>query len=117
MFSLVVSFVLAAATGQQDAVAPEDRSGRSRQARCKIDGGHLQKCRFTPLFGDGSFNIELADGNEYRLVVRGDDASGFVVMGPEKRIRLWWQYHRSKQDRACWVTDEKLGSPQSICAY
>ena len=117
MLEFAVSLALAAALGQGDAVAPEDRSGRSREAQCRIDSGSREKCRFTPLFGDGSFNIELPDGNEYRVVVRGEDAWAFVVMGPQKRIRLWWKYHRSAEDRACWVTDDKLGMPHSICAY
>jgi hypothetical protein len=42
-----------------DAVSKVDRSGPSRQAKCQVDSEPVQSCRFTPLFGDGSFNIEL----------------------------------------------------------
>src|SRR4030095_4870087 len=115
---LLASFFVA--TVAPDAVSPEDRSGPSRQAKCKIDHDPLVRCRFTPLFGDGSFNIELPEGRELRIVVEGERGWLFIPMGPEQRVRILTGYHRDKADRACWVTDDPRdaslpGPPDSIC--
>jgi hypothetical protein len=105
-----------ASAAMPDAVAPEDRSGPSRQARCRIGDGPMQPCRFTPLFGDGSFNIELPDG-EYRMIVEGDRGDAFAVFGPEKRVPLLWSYRRDPADGACWVSESPDSEPSRICAY
>ena len=105
-----------------DAVSPEDRSGPSREARCKIDQNPVVQCRFTPLFGDGSFNIELPEGRELRIVVDGERGWLFIPVSAEQRVRILTGYHRDKGDRACWVTDDPRdaflpGPPDSICVY
>ena len=87
--SAVLALLALAASGPSvEGVASEDRSGPSRWARCRIDGKPVSKCRFTPLFGDGSFNIRLKGVDELRVVVSGDSASVFEVFGPEKRVAL-----------------------------
>jgi hypothetical protein len=114
---MLATFVLLLAlSGPADSIAPEDRSGPTRPARCEIDGKPARPCQFTPLFGDGSFDILLADRQQYRVVIDGEHASVFVVMGPQKRVPLTWPYHRDAVRRACWVTDAD-DSPQSICVY
>lgn len=104
-------------TMKADSVAAEDRSGATRDARCRIDDEPVETCRFTPLFGDGSFNIALARDREYRLIVDGERGHLFVVFGPEHRVPLMWGYHRDRADRACWVADEPGHEPERICAY
>lgn len=99
-----------------EAVASEDRSGPSRPARCRIGDGAVQPCTFTPLFGDGSFDIELAD-RELRVVVRGQQGTAFEVFGPERRVRMEWHYRRDPSDPACWVADLPNSEPSRICAY
>ena len=111
--------MLAAAT--PDPVAKEDRSGPSRQATCRTDNDPKVRCRFTPLFGDGSFNIELPKGRELRIVVYGERGWLFVPLSPERRARMGG-YHRDRNDRACWVADEPKdsalpGPPDKICVY
>ena len=98
-------------------VASEDRSGPSREANCRIDDKPMQRCLFTPLFGDGSFEIELNADRALRVVVDSARASVFEVFGPEKRVRLMWRYHRDPLHCACWVTDMTDVEPRSICVY
>jgi hypothetical protein len=105
-----------------DSVSADDRSGPSRHVKCQLDNGPAQPCRFTPLFGDGSFNIELEKGRELRIVVDGERGWLFVPVSPEQRIRILNGYHRDEVDRACWVADgvrdEALaGPPNRICVY
>lgn len=105
-----------------DAVSKEDRSGPSRRVKCQLDNDPVQPCRFTPLFGDGSFNIELKKGRELRIVVDGERGWLFVPITPEQRVRMLNGYHRDKTDRACWVTDDPRdetlpGPPDRICVY
>lgn len=119
---IILLALIFVATLAPDAVSPEDRSGSSRQARCKIDNDSLVPCRFTPLFRDGSFNIELPKGRELRIVVDGERGWLFIPMSPEQRVRILTGYHRAKVDRACWVTDDPRdkslpGPPDSICVY
>ena len=107
------------ATLTPDAVSPEDRSGPSRQVKCRLDNGIVEPCRFTPLFGDGSFNIELNEGRELRIVVDGERGWLFVALTPDRRVPMG-SFHRDEKDRACWVADEPLSltrPPDRICAY
>ena len=105
-----------------DAVSGVDRSGPSRQARCKIDNEPVRSCRFTPLFGDGSFNIELGPRRQLRLVISEERALLFVGIAPDKQIRTDVVLHRDRRDRACWVADvtrdlRVAGPPNRICVY
>jgi hypothetical protein len=108
-----------AAAPLRDHVTKGDRSGPPRRARCRIGAGPVQPCIFTPLFGDGSFNIEPKDGNDLRVVRDGDHAWVFSVFGPNKRVPVGGTYHRDKADRACWVADAPNSEPDPgrICAY
>lgn len=117
-----LSAVLLLLAHQIDAVSDEDRSGPSRQARCKIDNEQMRRCRFTPLFGDGSFNIELGPRRQLRLVIFDGRALLFVGIDPDKQIRTDVALHRDRVDRACWVADvqrdlREAGPPNRICVY
>lgn len=115
--------LLLLALGQPvDAVSEVDRSVPSRRAKCQIDSDPVQPCRFTPLFGDGSFNIELSPRRQLRLVISDGRALLFVGVAPDKQIRTDVVLHRDQRDRACWVADAKrdlslAGPPNRICVY
>lgn len=113
---LLAALTLATLTAP-DEVAPEDRSGPSRQARCKIDDGPARRCRFTPLFGDGSFNIEVGRDQEWRIVVDGHLGHLFEVAGPTKRAPVWGNYRRDAVKHACWLRTGSGDGPRSICVY
>lgn len=121
--SLAFSMLLAALS--PDAVASVDRSGPSRRARCRLDNAPIQRCRFTPLFGDGSFNIELSPERQLRLVRGGAEERAylFVPIAPDKQIRMFDTFRRDHRDRACWVSEAKRigpkneGPPSRICVY
>ncbi len=105
-----------------EAVAKVDRSGPTRLVRCRIDSEPVQNCRFTPLFGDGSFHIELNKRRQLRLVMSGESALLFVGISPDRQIRTEVVLHRDKIDRACWVAGnprglKPSGPPNRICAY
>ena len=80
----------------------------------------MQTCRFTPLFGDGSFNIELSADRQLRLVLGDEHALLFVGIAPDKQVRTDVMLHRDQKDRACWVADvirdlSVAGPPNRIC--
>lgn len=93
---------------------PAEKRGSTRQAACRIDDEPEQECAFTPLFGDGSFDIDMPD-RQLRLIVDGDEAAAFEVIGA-RRIPLPGLMRRDSKDRACWVAqDQELGL-QRVCA-
>jgi len=100
-------------------VARVDRSGPSRIATCQIDRGPQSRCVFTPLFGDGSFQVDLdgTDARSLRVVLDGHKARAFEVFGPAKFVAMLWTYHRDPTRPACWITDTKDVETQSICAF
>ncbi|PKP93381.1 MAG: hypothetical protein CVT77_05865 [Alphaproteobacteria bacterium HGW-Alphaproteobacteria-16] len=118
MFATLIALTLSATTQDVTTVSQEDRSGASRRAACQIDGTARQNCVFTPLFGDGSFQIDLSDDTAYRIVIDEPGvASVFSVFGPDNRIPLMWSYRRDSAKPACWVTDTADVSPRAICVY
>ncbi len=94
-------------------VAPDERSGRSRQIRCRVGDMAETACTFTPLFGDGSFQLD-GPGVAVRMII--DDGTGYLfeVFGPERRTAVGGAYIRNTRDRACWVATE--GGPSPVCA-
>lgn len=100
----------------QPLVAAYDRSGPSRRATCRIDDGPARRCIFTPLFGDGGFQIDLPD-RALRVVVAGERARVFEVFGPEKRVQVAATFRRDAVRRACWVSGRGDSDPRSICAF
>jgi hypothetical protein len=122
MLEAIAASILLFAQGPGDAVSAADRSGPSRRARCRLDGEPERSCRFTPLFGDGSFNIELGPQRQLRLVLDGERAHLFVPITPDQRVRMSGTYRRNERDRACWVSEGEpaptgAGPPHSICVY
>jgi hypothetical protein len=99
-----------------DTVAKEDRSGPTMQAQCQIGDEAVRLCRFTRVFGDGSFDIELPD-RELRLVVDGDRGNLFEVFGPERMVLLPSRYHRDTVHPACWLSNVAGSDPGRICVY
>ena len=117
-----LAVLLLALSQPVDAVSEADRSGPSRQAKCQIDNEPAQSCRFTPLFRDGSFNIELGPRRQLRVVVSEERALLFVGIDPDKQVRTDVVLHRDQRDRACWVADfprdlTVAGPPNRICVY
>lgn len=92
----------------------EERRGRSRQARCRIGDEPEQPCTFTPVFGDGSFDIEMPD-RQLRLIVDGEEAAPFEVIG-QRRIPIPGLLRRDPADRACWVAQDADAGLSRVCA-
>lgn len=117
MLTSLLALALTASGQLGDGVPKQDRSGPPRQAHCRIDGEPVQRCVFTPVFGDGSFDIKLNGDRELRVMIDGTNASVFEVLGPQKRVPLMWRYRRDPADQACWVSDRQSVSPKTICVY
>lgn len=94
-------------------VAADERSGRSREVRCRVGEMAETTCTFTPLFGDGSFQLD-GPGVAVRLII--DDGTGYLfeVFGPDRRTPVGGAYIRNPRDRACWVATD--GGPSPVCA-
>ncbi len=96
--------------GEED----EERRGPSRQARCRVDDEPERACTFTPVFGDGSFDIEMPD-RQLRLIVSGDEAAPFELIG-SRRIPIVGLLRRDPQDRACWISGDADAVLKRVCA-
>jgi hypothetical protein len=94
-------------------VAADERSGPSRQIRCSVGQRDETACTFTPLFGDGSFQLDGPD-IAVRLLIIDGEGSLFEVFGPERRVPVGGTYIRNPRDRACWITTSDGPSP--VCA-
>jgi hypothetical protein len=116
MPSLLMPFLLMLLGGPFDTVANEDRSGPTRQAWCQIGNEQVQPCRFTPVLGNGSFDIALPH-RELRLVIDARRGNVFEVFGPERRVLLPSRYHRDSVRSACWLSDIVEEDPSKICVY
>lgn len=92
----------------------EDRSGPTRQARCEINDEAPVRCSFTPVLGDGSFDIDTPD-RQLRLVIDGNEAAPFERIGA-RRIPLPGLLRRDPDDRACWITDDPDATLTRVCA-
>lgn len=94
-------------------VAPDERSGRSREIQCSVGQMAETTCTFTPLFGDGSFQLD-GPGVAVRLIIDGTEGSLFEVFGETRRVPVGGVYIRNPRDRACWITTSDGPSP--VCA-
>lgn len=94
-------------------VAPDERSGRSREVRCRVGEMAETRCTFTPLFGDGSFQLD-GPGVAVRLIIDNGTGYLFEVFGPDRRTAVGGAYIRNPRDRACWVATD--GGPSPVCA-
>lgn len=97
------------------AVSREDNPGRARQIRCQVGAAAETDCTFTPLFGDGSFQLD-GPGIALRMVISDGEGSLFAVMSAEERVPIGSFYRRDSRDRACWVEVEKTSAPSRVCA-
>jgi len=96
------------------AAREEEKKGPTRQARCRINDEPEQPCAFTPVLGDGSFDIEMPD-RQLRLIVSGSEAAPFERVG-ERRIPIVGLLQRDAQDAACWVSDDPDAVLKRVCA-
>ena len=94
-------------------VSPDERSGRSRQIRCSVGQMRETTCTFTPLFGDGSFQLDGPDIAVRLLIIEGEGHL-FEVFGPTRRVGVGGVYIRNPRDRACWITT--TDGPSPVCA-
>lgn len=94
-------------------VAADERSGPSRRITCSVGDMRQTTCTFTPLFGDGSFQLD-GPGVAVRLIISDGEGSLFEVFGPTRRVAIGGVYTRDPRDRACWVS--KDGGPTPVCA-
>jgi len=94
-------------------VAADERSGPSRRINCSVGEMHETTCTFTPLFGDGSFQLDGPD-IAVRLIITDGEGSLFEVFGPTRRVPVGGVYIRNPRDRACWITT--TDGPSPICA-
>lgn len=94
-------------------VAADERSGKTRQIRCSVGERPKTTCAFTPLFGDGSFQL---DGPEIavRMIIIDGEGSLFEVFGPTHRVPVGGIYVRNPRDHACWIST--AGGPSPVCA-
>ncbi|MBX9707326.1 MAG: hypothetical protein K2X61_05255 [Caulobacteraceae bacterium] len=96
-------------------VAPSERSGRTRQIRCSVGQMRETNCSFTPLFGDGSFQLD-GPNIAYRLIIDNGEGYLFEVFSRDERVAIGGLYRRDNRDRACWVAVERTPAPSRICA-
>ena len=96
-------------------ISAEDQPGRARQIRCQVGSVPETNCTFTPLFGDGSFQLDGPD-IAYRMVISDGEGGLFAVFGPEDRVPVGGTYRRDARDGACWIANESTPAPSPICA-
>lgn len=96
-------------------ISAEDSPGRARQIRCQVGTDPETGCTFTPLFGDGSFQLDGPD-IAYRMVISDGEGGLFAVFGPDDRVPVGGTYRRDTRDRACWIANEETPAPARICA-
>ncbi|CAL1692400.1 hypothetical protein MMB232_02566 [Brevundimonas subvibrioides] len=96
-------------------ISRDDQPGRARQIRCQVGSAPETDCTFTPLFGDGSFQLDGPD-IALRMVISDGEGGLFEVIGPEERIAIGGTYRRDSRDRACWIANEETPAPSRVCA-
>ncbi len=104
----------AAKAQQAGGAEHEDRSGPTRDAECEINDEGPVACSFTPVLGDGSFDIDTPD-RELRVVVSQGEAAVFERIGA-RRIPIPGTLRRNPHDPACWFTDEPDMPISQVCA-
>jgi hypothetical protein len=86
----------------------------AKQARCYNSDDGSYPCEFRQFGGDGSFTVYGANVPTYTIaIVRPGVADGFADYG-DGNIALPGTFYRSREDRACWVSD---ATGFAICAY
>jgi hypothetical protein len=96
-------------------ISADDQPGRARQIRCQVGTDPETGCTFTPLFGDGSFQLDGPD-IAYRLVISDGEGGLFAVIGQDDYVPIGGTYRRDTRDRACWIANEETPAPSRICA-
>jgi len=96
-------------------ILAEENPGRARQIRCQVGSAPETACTFTPLFGDGSFQLDGPD-IALRMIISDGEGSLFEVFGPERRVPIGGSYRRDTRDRACWLANETTSAPSRVCA-
>ncbi|WP_298159652.1 hypothetical protein [Brevundimonas sp.] len=96
-------------------ISAEDNPGRARQIRCQVGTAPETNCTFTPLFGDGSFQLDGPD-IALRMVISDGEGGLFEVFGPDERVPIGGTYRRDKRDSACWIANEDTPAPSPVCA-
>ena len=96
-------------------ISAEDNPGRARQIRCQVGTDPETNCTFTPLFGDGSFQLDGPD-IALRMVISDGEGGLFEVFGPDERVSIGGTYRRDPRDRACWIANEDTPAPSPVCA-
>ena len=96
-------------------ISAEDSPGRARQIRCQVGTDPETNCTFTPLFGDGSFQLD-GPGIALRMVISDGEGGLFEVFGPDERVPIGGTYRRDPRDRACWIANEDTPAPSKVCA-
>ena len=96
-------------------ITRDDQPGRARQIRCQVGSAPETDCTFTPLFGDGSFQLDGPD-IALRMVISDGEGGLFEVLGPEERVAIGGTYRRDPRDGACWIANEETPAPARVCA-
>jgi len=96
-------------------IAAEDQPGRARQIQCQVGSDPETNRTFTPLFGDGSFQLDGPD-IALRMVISDGEGNLFEVFGPERRVAIGGTYRRDSRNRACWIANEDTPAPSRVCA-
>ena len=96
-------------------ITRDDQPGRARQIRCQVGSAPETDCTFTPLFGDGSFQLDGPD-IALRMVISDGEGGLFEVIGPEERVAIGGTYRRDPRDGACWIANEETPAPSRVCA-
>ena len=87
----------------------------AKPATCYTDDEGRYPCDFEQFGGDGSFTISARGVPHYTISIEGRGvASGFADYGNGRNVPLPGPFYRSRQDRACWVSD---ATGFRICAY
>ncbi|MEM8664794.1 MAG: hypothetical protein AAGF49_11825 [Pseudomonadota bacterium] len=101
---LLAASVLAIAAG----------TAHAKQAKCYNTDDGTYACDFRQFGGDGSFTVSAPVKPSYTIsIVERNVADGFVDYG-NGNTALPGTFYKSRQDRACWVSD---ATDFTICAY
>lgn len=86
----------------------------AKQAKCYNSDDGNYACDFRQFGGDGSFTVSAPLKPTYTMsMVRRGVADGFADYG-NGNIPIPGPFLRSRQDRACWVSD---ATQFQLCAY
>ena len=88
----------------------------AKDAACYTTDDGEYPCNFESLDGSGSFEISAAGKPMFQVWVDrpGEASVGAVFEAGGRSVPLPGTFHRSKDDGACWVSDE---TSTEICAW